>query len=282
MMRFRILSLFVTIQVISFIIWNTLSYAETSLEQMTRNLPSHPAPAVPTVVVEQIIEEPEQSPEHVVHFSSLNMSEKGFYVNEIKKNQLTTALSALPFDHARTVENITIDYSPEIRRGMGGNNKIILRGINMSVPEMIAVMVHELGHNVDYAYLTPSEQLTESGFVDGSMPLYESDASLNFYRINWKSETRRKTDAVNTDFVSGYAMTDCFEDFAESYTYYVLHNKDFKRLATTSEALYAKYYFMKYEVFDGMEFDTGDGLVSVEDRPWDITALDYNFTEFLS
>ena len=29
------------------------------------------------------------------------------------------------------------------------------------------------------------------------------------------------------DFVSWYAMTNKYEDFAESFTYYILHNKDF-------------------------------------------------------
>jgi hypothetical protein len=249
------------------------------------DLPAHAAPAVsvslPAIPAVSAGQEPEAS-EQVVHFSARNMSEKSYYLNAIKQNQISTALGALPPAHAKSVESITIDYNPDTRRGMGGNNQVILRGVNMGAAEMIAVLVHEVGHNVDYDYLLPAEEISESGFVDGGLTLYESDPSVDFYRISWTSNYERSAAAKSTDFVSGYAMSDCFEDFAESYVFYVLHNKDFKRLAVSSEALYAKYRFMKYQVFGGVEFDTGDGLVSITDRPWDITVLDYDISRFLS
>jgi len=217
-----------------------------------------------------------------VNFVSLNMNETARFLNSIKENQITTALARLPLSHAESVTSITIDYSPNIRRGMGGNNRIILRGVGMGSEEMVAVLIHEVGHNVDYAFLAPEDQAIRSPFMDGRTPLYESDASLDFYRISWLSDAKRKNAAVNTDFVSGYAMSDCFEDFAESYAYYILHNKDFKRLAASSEALYAKYQFMKYRVFDGIEFDTGEGEADENMRPWDVTVLSYDLGEFLS
>ena len=289
-MRLKALSLFLAIQVLSFGIWHSLSHAESpvltqaSAIQATETTPVHSAsvtpqrpslPSLPTVPKNE-------EPELMVHFSSKNMSEKSRFLNAIKENQIGTALRALPSEHAQTVKDILIDYNPDIRRGMGGNNRIILRGVNMGAAELIAVLIHEVGHNVDYGYLSPSENSQQSAFMDGRLPLYESDASLDFYRISWLNEGKKKSAATDTDFVSGYAMSDCFEDFAESYTFYILHNKDFKRLAASSEALYAKYRYMKYEVFDGREFDTGDGVVTLEGRPWDITALDYNYSEFLS
>ena len=277
-MRLKVLSLFAAIQVLSFGIWTGFSHAQTSAVQPAESAPVHSAPSIPVVSATEL----PQGSEHVVRYSSQNLSETGYYLNAIKENQIDTALKALPPDHAGTVKNIIIDYNPAIRRGMGGNNQIILRGVNMSAAEMIAVLIHEVGHNVDYGYLEPSDEEIESGFVDGRLTLYESDPSIDFYRLSWVSEGQRKESAKQTDFVSGYAMSDCFEDFAETYVYYVLHNKDFKRLTASSETLYAKYQFMKYQVFSGMEFDTGDGLVSIAKRPWDITVLDYDFTEFLS
>ena len=275
-MRIKVLSLFVTIQVLSFGVWTSLSRAETTENQWGSALPAHPV-SEPVLMAETEV----FSQEHTVSFFSRNMNEKSDYVHSIKKNQIETVLKKLPSEHIQSIREITLDYNPAMNRGLGGNYRIILRGVNMGVAEMAAVLIHEVAHNVDYGYLVSGEKRIASSFADGSVILYESDPSLDFYRISWESERKPKKTSVSADFVSGYAMSDCFEDFAESYTYYVLHNKDFKRLAASSAVLYEKYHFMKYEVFDGMEFDTGDGMVELNGRPWDITVLDYNINAFL-
>lgn len=276
-MRLKILSLFVAIQILSFGIWTNLSHAEPPITQTTEHAQIHPAPAMPSALVDSA-EEFSLS----LHFVTRNMDEKKRFLNAIKENQIETALKKLPEEHANSVENIILDYNPEAHRGLGGNSMIILRGVNMGTEEMVSVMIHELGHNVDYAYLVPKEEERASVFRDGALTLYETDASLDFYRISWLSNNKRKNAATNMDFVSGYAMSDPFEDFAESYVFYVLHNKDFKVLAASSDALYAKYSFMKHEVFDSLEFDTGDGEIKENLRPWDITVLDYDINQFLS
>ncbi|MFH0837998.1 MAG: putative zinc-binding metallopeptidase [Patescibacteria group bacterium] len=276
-MRLKILSLFAAIQILSFGIWTNLSHAEPSVPQSVEQAQVHPAPALPSALAEDTEESA-----LLLHFATRNMGEEKRFLNDIKKNQIETVLKKLPEGHAQSVENIILDYSPEAHRGLGGNSMIILRGVNMSTEETIAVLVHELGHNVDYAYLAPSENISQSPFRDGNAPIYESDPSLDFYRISWEDVNNRKKTADNLDFVSGYAMSDPFEDFAETYAYYVLHNKDFKKLASSSDALYAKYRFMKYEVFDGTEFDTGDGDVEENARPWDVTVLSYEVSDFLS
>ena len=158
---------------------------------------------------------------------------------------------------------------------------IILRAVDMASEEFIAVFIHELAHNVDYAYLPPSEEKTKSAFLDGQMPLYETDPSLDFYRISWFAHNFRKPEAATADFVSGYAMSDPFEDFAETYAYYVLHNEDFKILTQTSDALLAKYNFMKNQVFSGQEFESQNTNVALDQRPWDVTVLPYDLNEFM-
>lgn len=277
-MRLKIFSLFAVIQMLSFGIWTNLSHAEPSIIQTNESAQVHPAPAS---IPEQEVKEPTEL-RSTTSFSTRNMDEKKRFLNEIRQNQIETALNRMPLDHAQTVERLVIDYSPEAHRGLGGNNLIILRGVNMGTEETIAVLVHEMGHNVDFGLLTPSSTAIESSFKDWKIPLYETDPSVDFFRLSWEDEKTRKSTAINTDFVSGYAMSDCFEDFAETYTYYVLHNKDFKRIAANSDMLYAKYRFMKYEVFGGLEFDTGDGLVDENKRPWDITVLGYDLNGFLS
>lgn len=256
-----------------------MSNAEPSIPQANEPTQIHPAtasaslPSLPTKA---------KNPEYSLRFSNRNMGEEKRFLNSIKKNQIETALKKLPSEHVQSVKNIILDYDPLAHRGLGGSELIILRAVDMGTEEMLAVLIHELGHNVDSGYLTPKEEKVKSAFEDWGVPLYETDSSLDFYSISWTSDEKRKQTAINTDFVSGYAMSDCFEDFAESYAYYVLHNKDFKRLAASSEALYAKYHFMKYEVFGGAEFDTADGIVKEKQRPWDVTVLHYDFSEFLS
>ncbi len=278
-MRLKILFLFVAIQLFSFGIWTNLSHAEPFTAQVNEVTQVHSAPTSPAIVVEQTDAE---APDLLLRFANRNMSEERRFLNAIKKNQILTALQKMPLEHAQSIESITLDYSLQANRGLGGNNQVILRGVDMGTEEMIAVLIHELGHNVDFAYLTPKNQAVKSAFVDGRTQLYKSDASVDFYAISWESAGKRKKAAVNTDFVSGYAMSDPFEDFGETYTFYVLHNKDFKKLAASSDAMYAKYLFMKYQVFDGVEFDTGDGLVEEGKRPWDVTVLNYDYSQLLS
>ena len=51
------------------------------------------------------------------------------------------------------------------------------------------------------------------------------------------------------DFVSGYALTNDYEDFAESLTMFVLFNEEFAQRAQKNEALKKKYLFLQDFVF---------------------------------
>lgn len=281
-MRFRILSLFVAIQALSFGLWSGLSHAQILKAEPQEVVQVHAAsvtPSLPSLPSKPVVKE--ERPALSLDFSTRNMDEDKRYLNSIKTNQIETALSKLPVAHAESVNSIILDYSATAHRGLGGNSMIILRAVNMGTEEMVGVLVHELGHNVDYATLVSENEEQKSAFTDGALALYEGDPSLDFYRISWVSNAKQKEGVTSLDFVSGYAVSDPFEDFAESYVYYVLHNKDFKVLATSSEAIYAKYQFMKYKVFGGEEFDTGDGQIDKKVRPWDITVLDYDINAFL-
>ncbi len=264
-MRLKAISLFLAIQALSFFIWKAVA----TNNQVLANVPATPTHSA------------SEETQLNVDFSMRNFSESIVSLNIAQKAKITEALEALPEEHADSVEKIVLDYNKNAGRGLGGNNLIILRGVGMSYEELIGVLVHETGHNVDYAYLSPKKEETKSNFKDGSFPLYITDPSIDFYRISWEDEFTLKKTASNLDFVSGYAMSDPFEDFAEAYTYYVLHNEDFKVLATSSPKLYAKYRFMKYRVFNGVEFNTGDGIVNMNNRPWDITILSYKLSDFL-
>jgi hypothetical protein len=49
-------------------------------------------------------------------------------------------------------------------------------------------------------------------------------------------------------------MTNRYEDFAESFTYYILHNKDFLKKTKKSIILKEKYNFFKNYLFTNEEF----------------------------
>jgi len=56
------------------------------------------------------------------------------------------------------------------------------------------------------------------------------------------------------DFVSGYALSNKYEDFAESFSFYVFHNDIFRDRALKNVSLQKKYDFFKTYVFDHEEF----------------------------
>ncbi len=264
-MRLKAITLFLAIQVLSFFVWKTMS---TDIQVMAKE---------PVQITHAVSEETVQPDFSVRHFNDSQES-----LNNALQERIKKVFDSLPTDHVNTVEDIVLDYDTNAHRGLGGNNLIILRGVRMDEKEFIGVLVHETAHNVDYGFLVHKNEEEVSNFKDGSYPLYITDPSIDFYRISWENENTLKKTASNLDFVSGYAMSDPFEDFAETYTYYVLHNEDFRALVSSSPNLYAKYRFMKYRVFNGVEFNTGDGEVNIHNRPWDTTLLSYDLEEFLN
>ena len=277
-MYFKVLSLFLVIQFVSYGLW----YGVQARHQKPDLKPVSQTMSAPQAVI--VNSAKEQYDLSHVRFAA-RTEDKGYrLMNADKKQELASVLHKLPTSHTGSLRNLILDYDPKAHRGLGGRQIIILRAVNMEAEERIGVLIHEIGHVVDLGKLTESEKKKRSEFNDGKKPVYEGDPSLNFYRINWKDDKNRKKTAGNLDFVSGYAMSDPFEDFAETYVYYVLHNKDFKSKTHASNALYKKYQFMKEKVFNGMEFDTGDYVKTddVNRRPWDITVLSYDLQKFLS
>ena len=219
-----------------------------------------------------------------IRFSESSDSKNYQLLGGERKSELMQVMDKLPNEHLSTLKNLILDNNPQANRGLGGKSLIIIRGVDMDKPEEAAVLIHEIGHNVDLGYLNSPDNSTPSEFKDGRSVVYQGDPSLDFYRISWANEKARSKTAVNFDFVSGYAMTDPFEDFAETYAYYVLHNQDFVSKAQTSEALAKKYDYMKNEVFNGRVFDTGvtESGFALDQRPWDVTVLSYDLNGFLN
>lgn len=141
----------------------------------------------------------------------------------------------------------------------------------MWLSEYSAVSIHEFAHFVDLYFLEKK---------------VFTDTSYYFYNISWESIKVLKPGLEQKDFVSGYAMTNKYEDFAESFTYYILHNDDFLEKSRQSALLRAKYDFFSKYLFRDEWFIKSDFSVDNELLTYyrDITKIDFsleNFLEFL-
>ncbi|MDD2870569.1 MAG: putative zinc-binding metallopeptidase [Candidatus Gracilibacteria bacterium] len=157
-------------------------------------------------------------------------------------------------------------------RGKMKNRRVKLYGVkSMKTPEMTAVGIHEFAHFIDLYYFQKK---------------VFTDISDFFYNISWDGVHVIKSGQKGTDFVSGYAMTNKYEDFAETFTYYILHNKDFLEKTKSSTILKKKYdffgkYLFRYREFNDTNFSTSTKVLGYYR---DITKIDFslqNFLEFL-
>lgn len=190
-------------------------------------------------------------------------------------------LKSLPVSSTSSLKNLTLSFEDGARRGLGGGSTVILRCTDMSNEELVSVLVHEMGHITDTGALKGTAGSGESAFMDGSNPVYNDDPSLSFYGLSFENDEKRREDAIDLDFVSGYAQTDPFEDFAESYNYYILHGEQFRQLTKYNATLAAKYDFLKNTVFKGKEYDSTDAsVVDIFERQYDVTVLPYEMNKF--
>ncbi len=186
-------------------------------------------------------------------------------------------LRSLPSYCRQNLQSFYVKYDPKNKsRGLGGATTIIVTGL---VPdrEFMALIVHECGHVTDLGGLRGTAYAGTTRFYDGSTAIYADDPSVKFYSISWASASERKAGSKDTDFASGYAASDPFEDFAESFAFYALQQKEFARLAQRNKVLKAKYDFMERVVF-AETGPVGRGTFTRGKQvPWDVTRLPYTW-----
>lgn len=163
------------------------------------------------------------------------------------------AFYSLPDWHRSKLKDLTLFFSDKGTRGLGGDGTIILRCQNVTDYELTSVFIHEIGHIVDTG---------------------------GFHFLSWNNNDTAKSTSTRFDFVSGYASTDPYEDFAESYLYYVLHGTQFRELGKTNNTILQKYEFLKKNLFSNQEFSNEVDRVSSKDRPFDATLLPFKLKNF--
>jgi len=195
---------------------------------------------------------------------------------------ITDVLTILPEEHANAIHDLTLSFDSSARRGLGGDNTVILRCVDMNPEELVAVLVHELGHVVDTGLLDPFGPGEKTAFLDRGQPVLDTDPSFQYYSASWADSEKRT--GSKWEFVSGYARTNPFEDFAEAYAAYVLHGPLFRFYAEENEVLAEKYNYLKMTVFNGIEFDFASETTSkgTYERVYDMTRLDFDLESFLA
>lgn len=244
-----------------------------------------PLPAVPEIALPQVtstFNPAELLMARGIELSAFTSSASGIDSTALTECQTLVAqtLTVLPDRLTASLNDLTLFFSARNPRGLSNSRTLELRCADLADSEIVSVLVHELGHVSDLGGLRGTGS-TASEFHDGKLEITTDDPSVEFYRLSWIDEKSKKYRQKRIDFVSGYAMSDPFEDFAESFDYYTLHGADFRLLSTESTVLQAKYDFLRNTVFAGAEYDSAL-TASAGKRVWDTTLVTYDLTKFLN
>lgn len=169
------------------------------------------------------------------------------------------------------IDYLTIELNEKkwkYRWKMKNHNIYFYWVLNMWLSEFNAVWIHEFAHFIDLYYLKKS---------------LIKDISDYFYNISWIWVDVIKAWQESKDFVSGYSMTNKYEDFAESFTYFILHNKHFLEKTKKSEILKKKYEFFERYLFKNNELSWTNFASNSNIEPYyrDITKIKYSLNDFL-
>lgn len=226
-----------------------LSYSNDTFAQVTRNNFDITTVKKPGGTTQYFAKRP---------WNGLFSAKKFSRNDQTKLTNIQTTLQAslleLPTVHTQALKKLEVRNIKNVSRGLANSHMIILNTESISSKEELqAVFTHEMGHIVDLGMLSTTSH-TKTDFWTKGTQVFTQDPSLGFYDLSWENDKKKKAQATRSDFVSGYARTSPFEDFAESYLFYRLHGEKFRSMAADSNVLAAKYQFMKDSVFSGEEF----------------------------
>ncbi len=183
-------------------------------------------------------------------------------------------LRTLPEKCRDALHDLFVRYEKPKHRGLSGKHVIILDG-TVADEEFRALLIHELGHITDLGCLQGTSG-TQTVFRDGRDIMLSDDPSVSYYRISWESASKKRSSARVEDFVSGYAFSDIFEDFAEGFAYYLLQREAFAARAKENRAIELKLRW--FERYFGSDFTVASSRSPWKEKiPWDVTKLNYKW-----
>ncbi len=139
-------------------------------------------------------------------------------------------------------------------------------------------IIHEYAHYLD-RNIYSRNSATSQGLID----------TTSFYAISYnlsdlgpgRTYAYNRPSNIENEFVSAYAKGwgasdgsqhfTAAEDFAESFEMYMTQGKVFRKLAETNSILKSKYDWLKQNVFQGQEYQSGDiaGIDAIKQQPND-------------
>jgi hypothetical protein len=185
-------------------------------------------------------------------------------------------LRAIPAPCRTNLKNFFVKYTDVKQRGLGGKTTIILDGTPGDA-EFVGLLVHECGH-VTHSNMMGSVTAGASVFKDGTEIVYKDSPLVEFFSISWMTEGVMKAGQKKADFVSGYAQSDAFEDFGESFAMYILHRPAMRERAKTSPSIAAKLAWMEKHLPVSETAVGKDTYTSDKNVPWDVTKLPYELS----
>jgi len=195
------------------------------------------------------------------------------YKNNINifEKKIITILEKNLFKRKITTIEIELIKDKRDRRWKMKNKTIKLFWLTNNLEnEYMSVFIHEFAHYIDLYFLDKKVFF---------------DISSKFYEISWESTKIKKHNQKQKDFTSGYAMTNKYEDFAETFTYYILHNKDFLEKTKNSKFLKEKYDFFSLYIFKKKEFFATNFHLEnkkIQDYYRDITKIPFSEKKLFS
>jgi len=215
--------------------------------------------------------------EYFINIEKINIPKIEFvfipnYFSKIKNNWKEDIYKVIDSKKISTfIGDLKINFykeRPDVRWRMNNKKVFLYAPHKMREDELLSIFIHEFAHYIDIYSLKKKNW---------------KDLSNDFYDISWKSSSIIKSWLSWKDFVSGYSMTNKYEDLAESLTYYILHNKDFSYKAEKSLILKRKYNFFKNKLFLDNEFLNTDFSEDNEIKNYyrDITKIKFSTKNFL-
>lgn len=184
-----------------------------------------------------------------------------------------TVLRKLPDLCRNNLKNFYVRYDNPEQRGLGGRTTIIVNG-SEGKEEFAGLITHECGHVIS-GNLLGNPVTGASTFKDGGDIFAKDSPAAAFFAISWTTEKTAKKTNRKEDFVTGYASSDAFEDFAETFATYVLQRPSMEERALTNTAIAAKLEWMKTNL-PLPEKLLGTPLYKWDKKvPWDATRLAY-------
>lgn len=188
-------------------------------------------------------------------------------VTQSRKQMILSIVGSRLMDFSIDSLLVKLDKNQKEPRGKTQWKTITLSPWVEKDAEFAGLFVHEFAHVVDIVGL-PNKQ--------------GKDLSNDFYRISWSLPTVKKATEKQSSFVSGYAATNQYEDFAESFVFYVFHNRVFAERALRDESLRQKYLFFREHIFADGQFEDSDySIGKVPSYLWDTTKLPVSLQKYL-